>query len=56
MLLHEAIKGIWALLKSGAIKDEEMAQLIAKTHLHLKMSHKTLDMVLLCNVQRFHTV
>jgi hypothetical protein len=28
MLLHEAIKGIWALLKSGAIKeDEEMAQL-----------------------------
>jgi hypothetical protein len=31
MLLHEAIKGIWALLKSGAIKDdEEMAQLIAQ--------------------------
>jgi hypothetical protein len=29
MLLH-AIKGIWALLKSGAIKDEEMAQLIAQ--------------------------
>jgi hypothetical protein len=43
--------GIWALLKSGAIKeDEEMAQLIAKTHLHLKMSHKTLDMVLLCKL------
>ena len=31
MLLHEAIKGIWALLKSGAIKeDEEMAKLIAQ--------------------------
>jgi hypothetical protein len=23
MLLHEAIKGIWALLKSGAIKEDE---------------------------------
>lgn len=31
MLIHEAVKGIWALIKSGAIKDdEELAQLIAQ--------------------------
>jgi hypothetical protein len=31
MLIHEAVKGIWSLIKSGAIKeDEELAQLIAK--------------------------
>lgn len=31
MLIHEAVKGIWSLIKSGSIKeDEEMAQLIAK--------------------------
>lgn len=30
MLLHEAVKGIWQLLKSGAIKDdEELAKIIA---------------------------
>jgi hypothetical protein len=30
MLLHEAVKGIWSLLKSGAIKnDEELAKIIA---------------------------
>lgn len=31
MLIHEAVKGIWSLLKSGSIKeDEEMAKLIAQ--------------------------
>jgi hypothetical protein len=31
MLIHEAVKGIWSLIKSGAIKDdEEMAKLIAQ--------------------------
>ena len=31
MLIHEAVKGIWSLIKSGAIKeDEELAELIAK--------------------------
>lgn len=31
MLIHDAVKGIWSLIKSGAIKDdEELAKLIAK--------------------------
>jgi len=31
MLVHEAVKGIWSLIKSGAIKDdEELAELIAQ--------------------------
>lgn len=31
MLIHEAVKGIWSLIKSGSIKDdEEMAKLIAQ--------------------------
>ncbi len=31
MLIHEAVKGIWSLIKSGSIKeDEELAKIIAK--------------------------
>ena len=31
MLIHEAVKGIWSLIKSGAIKDdEELAKIIAQ--------------------------
>lgn len=31
MLIHEAVKGIWSLIKSGSIKDdEELAELIAQ--------------------------